>query len=324
MVFAGNETFIQCAQEQKRYDECSELSICVIKATTDYEYVANHFTTEFLVITRGSLESVQLWNNGTCNVVANGRLGLLNFKYREPDLIHPTFVIGDETFINDPLSFVTRSDDREWSNLVNWVVQALFFGERQGIGKNSSMCRKSTNYLSSNWSDLNFLNAVYCVGNYSEIYSSSQFSGSTRTVINTINNGTPMLYVIPYGDLNNANEQMFYNLSKTFADVRSRNQLNCGLLIQDGYAEDLISSEALFGMGVSFCQTLASSMLDGNLYGVNYTTFQDVGSSLLALNNGAIDVLLGVAADMNYNFGNQTLDGVTFSASYYYGNETEK
>jgi hypothetical protein len=65
-------------------------------------------------------------------------------------------------------------------------------------------------------------------------------------------------------------------------------------------------------------------MLDGNLYGVNYTTFQDVGSSLLALNNGAIDVLLGVAADMNYNFGNQTLDGVTFSASYYYGNETEK
>jgi hypothetical protein len=326
MAFAGNQTFVQCAEEQKRYDECSQMVICVTRSTTDYGYVAGHFTSDFSLITSGLDESIQSYFNETCNVIASSRLDLLNYKYGHEDLLLSTIVIGDNTFNNDPLSYVTRPDDHEWSNLVNWVVQALFFGERQGIGKNESTCKNNSNpsALNASSDELDFLNAVYCVGNYAEIYNSSELAEYRRTVINTINNGTPMLYVIPYGDLNNANEQMFYNLSKTFADVRSRNQLNCGLLIQDGYAEDLIGSEALFGMSVSFCQTLASSMLDGNLYGVNYTTFQDVGSSMLALNNGAIDVLLGVAAHMSYNFGNQTLDGVTFSASYYYGNETEK
>ena len=331
LVFAGNQTFISCAKEQKRYGECSKLLICVIKATTDFEYLSTHLARDFLVISTGVRESLQLWSSGKCNVVANGRLRLLNFQLREGEAFDSAFVIDNETFNNDPLSFVTRPDDTEWSNIVNWALQSLFYGERQGIGKDESKCQKNTETQSLNgtWSELNFLNAVYCVGNYQEIYESSELANYTRTAlrtaINTINNGTPMLYVIPYGNLDNANDKMFLDLSVTYAVIKKDNKLKCGLLIRDGYNQsNIIQSDGLFGMGVSHCQVLASSMLDGNIYGANYTIFHDSETSLAALTNGTVDVLFGVTSNLVRNFGNDSVSGVVFSTPYYYGNQTEK
>lgn len=319
-MFAGNQTFITCAEEIKRYDECAQLAICVINGTTDYEYIANQFTSEFLVISRGSRESILLYNDGKCNVIANGRLGLINFMFRESELIPPSFAIGNKTLNNDPLAFVTRHDDYEWSNVVNYALQALFYGERQGIGKNETMCRNHTDDLSSNWYGLNYLNAVYCVGNYSEIYSNSQFADFTRTTIDTINNGTPMLYVIPYGNLDNSHDEMFFDLSHTFAGIKSETNLNCGIVVQDSNSDNS-TDDGMFGMAVSFCQTLASSMLDGNLFAVNYTTFYDEESSTIALKNEEVDVLFGLTASMTSNFG---IEGVVFSTPYFYGNQTGK
>lgn len=319
-MFAGNQTFITCAEEIKRYDECAQLAICVINGTTDYEYIANQFTSEFLVISRGSRESILLYNDGKCNVIANGRLGLINFMFRESELIPPSFAIGNKTLNNDPLAFVTRHDDYEWSNVVNYALQALFYGERQGIGKNETMCRNHTDDLSSNWYGLNYLNAVYCVGNYSEIYSNSQFADFTRTTIDTINNGTPMLYVIPYGNLDNSHDEMFFDLSHTFAGIKSETNLNCGIVVQDSNSDNS-TVDGMFGMAVSFCQTLASSMLDGNLFAVNYTTFYDEESSTIALKNEEVDVLFGLTASMTSNFG---IEGVVFSTPYFYGNQTGK
>ena len=313
-----------CAEDQKRYGECSGLSICVSRSTTDYGYVISHFTEAFFTATSGTYESLQRIANGTCNVLAKGHLSLFSVKSDHGDLIGSSFVIGNKTFNNDPLAFVTRRDDTEWSNIVNWVLQALFFGEKQGITSDASKCQRTTDSLSTRPSALNYLNAVYCVGNYAEIYNSSELEKPERTTINTINNGTAMLYDIPYGNLDSTNPNMFYELSDTFDAIKNRNVLNCGLLVQDGYIseENITGSGGLFGMGVSFCQLLASSMLQGNLDAVNFTTFQSVGSSLLALNGGKVDVHLGLTADMSHNFGNQSFAGVTFSTPYYYGNET--
>jgi ABC-type amino acid transport substrate-binding protein len=324
MAFAGNQTFVTCAEEQKRYDECSHMNICVTGKTTDYEYVVSHFTVDFFVVTTSLEESIQFYFNGKCNVVASSRLDLLNQKSNHLDLLTSSFVIGDDTFNNDPLSYVTRPDDPDWSAIVDWVVQALFYGERLSVTKNATLCETDTNSLGNDWSDLNFLNAIYCVGNYDEIYNSSELAQYTRTAINTINNGTPMIYIIPYGNLDNANDETFYAMSDTFTRVKGRNKLNCGLLVPHGHDENVTAAKGLFGMGVSYCQTLASSMLDGNLYGVNYTTFHDAERSLAALNSKDVDVLFGVTADMARNFGNGVLSGVSFSTPYFYGNQTDK
>lgn len=348
MAFAGNETFVTCAEENKRYDECSQMVICVTGTTTDYFYVASHYTIEFFVVTSSLEQSIQLYFNGTCNTVASSRLDLLNHKQNHL-ASSVFFVIGNNTYNNDPLSFVTRENDYEWSSVINWVLQALFFGERTGVIKNESLCEIDSK-LSTVGSKLSFLNAVHCgaylqfsslcilshlkytldliiilsaasVGNYGQIYGSSQLAEYARTEINTINKGSPMLYVIPFGNLDNSNDKLFSEMSQTFDRIDNDNQLSCGLLIDDGYNynEGLSASNGLFGMGVSYCQTLASSMLDGNLYGVKYSTFQDAQTSIASLNNQSIDVLLGLTADMNRNFGP---DGAVFSTPYYYGNQT--
>jgi ABC-type amino acid transport substrate-binding protein len=317
-VYAGNQTFISCAEEIKRYDECSQLAICVTNGTTDYEYIANHFSSDFLVMSESPRESISLYNDGKCNVIAHGRLGLINFMFREGDLMHPSFAIGNKTFNNDPLAFVTRPDDYEWSNVVNYALQALFYGERHGIGKNEEMCDNRTDDLSSNWNELHYLNAVYCVGNYTEIYSNSQFADFTRTAINTINEGTPMLYVIPYGNLDNTHNEMFFDLSATFARIKRQTNVNCGILVQESHNGNS-TFEGSFGMATDYCQTLASSMLDGNNFAVNYTTFYNEERSITALKNEEVDVLFGLAAEMTHNF-----DEVAFSTPYYYGNQTGK
>ena len=326
MTYSGNETFVKCAQEGKRYDICSQMMICVTGSTTDYEYVASHFISDFLLISSGLHYSIELYLEGACNVVASSRFDLLNCKQERGDVMDDTFIILDEIFNSDPLSYVTRPNDHEWSSIANWVVQSLFFGERRGITANESLCQNSTNInLNADWSELNFINAVYCVGNYAELYNDSEPSQYNRTAVNTINNGTAMVYVIPYGNLDNAND-MFYDISKTYAKIKSRNRLNCGLLIQDGYNEnDPIASNGLFGLGVRYCQSLASSMLDGNLYGVDFKVFETAKPLLVALNNGTVDVLLGIAADLSLNFGDENLDGVVFSLPYYYhGSQLEK
>jgi hypothetical protein len=323
MVFAGEEAYVSCAQDQKRYDECFELVICVIVDTTDHGYVSNQFTSDFLVVTANIGESLEFYLNGTCNVIANGRLGLLYFKQTRADLFDSSFIVGNKTFNNDPLAFVTRNNDPEWSDIVNWVLQALFYGERNGITKSASDCQLGTNSLAVDRRRLNFLNAVYCVGNYGEIYGGSKYSEYGRTTINTINNGTAMMQVIPYGDLDNAKEGTFSSFSETFAAIKSRNALKCGLTIQDGYSEDDTAlPRGLFGMSMNMCQTMAASMLNGKVGAVEVAIFQTAESSVAALNGKEIDVLLGVPANKDNNFGNETFDGVSFSRSFFFGDET--
>merc|ERR1719401_1722706 len=119
--------------------------------------------------------------NGTCTVLAGTKSVLLNVASVllnvAPVLLNVAstgifsdlnFTVGRNTMTKEPLSIVTRSNDAEFSDVVNWVVHALHFGEEQRIARNSSLCRS---YM--NASDIDFLNAVYCVGNYEKIYNTS-------------------------------------------------------------------------------------------------------------------------------------------------------
>ncbi|KAL7526276.1 hypothetical protein ACHAXR_002496, partial [Thalassiosira sp. AJA248-18] len=81
--------------------------------------------------------------------------------------------------------------------IINWVLQALFYGEEHGLAKDPTLCQKSTRVTLNDVSDLDFLNAVHCVGNYGEIFDREL----NNRGMNQINNGTGMLYAIPLGNL---------------------------------------------------------------------------------------------------------------------------
>jgi len=45
--------------------------------------------------------------------------------------------VGDKLMTKEPLSIVTRNNDREFSDVINWVVHSLFYGEEQGMTKDA-------------------------------------------------------------------------------------------------------------------------------------------------------------------------------------------
>jgi general L-amino acid transport system substrate-binding protein len=182
--YNGNATFVQCAYEQKRYGECENLVICVL-GEMPKNYIARHFSPEFYLEAGNWEEVFDNYKNGTCNVfsgdrlAATAQLGAANLTGNH--------VIDNLTFTNEPLALVTRNDESEWSDIVNWVLQALFYGEREGLVRDESLCDK--NMPTNNVAKLNFLNAVYCIGNYKEIYA-REFGSNPRNDINHINYGT--------------------------------------------------------------------------------------------------------------------------------------
>ena len=62
----------------------------------------------------------------------------------------------------------------------------------------------------------------------------------------------------------------------------------------------------------------------GNSNAVNYTTFNDDESGIIALNNRTVDVLVGLEANLASDFGTKSHQGVTFSVPYYISNGTGK
>ena len=172
--YNGKELYVNCAYDRKRHDGCEDLFICAIGNAGDY--VEDHFSPEFYLIASSVDEQYDMYRNGTCNVIAGDRFST---KSRMEAENFTDFITGINTFTNEPLAIVTRSDESEWSDIVNWVMQALFYGEKVGRGRNQDKCSNDTATVASK---LNYLNAVDCVGNYGELF--SQAFGDNRNDIN--------------------------------------------------------------------------------------------------------------------------------------------
>ena len=102
------------------------------------------------------------------------------------------YEIGSKIFTKDPLAIMTRKGDRQWSVIMDLVLQALFYGEKyglqksNGLGRSDGECTKKTDDSPPTGQD--FLNAIYCVGNYKEIFDRNLKNSGPRTEINKINN----------------------------------------------------------------------------------------------------------------------------------------
>jgi len=324
MAYFGNENLVECAEKQQRYDDCSPLLICAGQESTSHDFVQSSFPSDFLMVSSSLDEMTEMLWNDTCNVIATDRSYLLNLASSDENSDRK-FIVGNMLLTKEPLAIVTRNNDREFSDIINWVVQALFYGEEQGLTKDSSLCQNYSNLTSHHVSDLNFMNAVYCVGNYGEIISEVE---QNHRGMNQINNGTTgMLYATPFGELENEDddlEDIDVTVGTLLDDIRKKGSLNCGVVVPDGSDGEIATSDKLFGMSVEYCRTLAAALFDGDSKLVNLTTFsENDNSSFVALNNGTIDVLAGGRVEKKHDFvSSLSVGGFVFSTPYYYGNES--
>lgn len=133
-----------------------------------------------------------------------------------------------------------------------------------------------------------------------------------------------MLYVTPFGNIYDENDEDLPNYVRlsTLHDLMDR-ELHCGVVVQSGCeVGNEMEPDNICGMSVDFCHTLAASIYDGNPNNLNLTIFQDEARALTALNDGTVDLLSGVKADLKKDFGVNGSGAVTFSMPFFYGNET--
>jgi hypothetical protein len=321
--FYGNETFVKCAEEQKRYDECASLRICTLGGGDMEVYIKANFPPEFFFVMNATVQvsTEAMLNSMTannCNVIGLPRIMLSSDGHIGSE--NPDYVAGEHILVTIPLSTLTRGDDSEFSSVIELVVQSLFYGEEQGLTKDVSRCN-STIPIAGNVSDLNFMNAVYCVGSYRDIIGSvGEYSG-----MNQINNGsTGMLYPLQWGDLNN--EPRYQSLIDHiyFDEIRRRGHLRCGVVTPIGYLGGNISenSDMIVGMSADYCRAFSAAIFYGQTDNVEFTTFVDGDySAFNALAASTIDVLAGAKVDLAYLFQTDSHAGFHFSEPFYYGNE---
>jgi len=309
----GNATYVQCAENQIRYGVCSNLKICTLEDSVGENYVLHNFPSDFVSVVSSYDEMAQMLLDEHCNVLGQTRSALLYFASL-PEVKDKGFVVGNDTLSKKPLAIVSRLDDREFNEIINWAMQALFFGEEKALAKNSSLCQDYSTTSGLQVSDLNFLNAVYCVGSYSGIL--SPFDRG----MNQINNGSSgMIYAYPFGELDNEDTELIdgSNLNDTCLcdHLRDEDSLNCGILVP--------SSGKLVGLHVDYCRTLAAALFNGDAEAVKIIFLEDdTDDAYLALENQTIDVLAGAVLHKRFYFESSlSPSGFHFSTPYYYGDE---
>ncbi len=197
------------------------------------------------------------------------------------------------------------------ADIVNWVVQALIHGEKKGFQRDMSRCGHGNSSLVP--FDLAFDNAVYCVGNYGQIFYRN-FDRKNRSPINTINNGTPMIYAIPHGKINSRETFQLDSGDESSNDV-ARLDLNENELLRCGVISIEDSQGNLTGLGVDYCHALAAALFNGNSAALTFAYFAEGDDNAIdALINGTIDVLAGSQVNL------VTDNWLQFSTPYFYQN----
>ena len=283
----------------QRYNECESLRICVEQGTTYVTYLESAFPSDFFIVVSSREDMMEMLSNNACNVVSDLKSfsAILdrNATILDKNTSDNNHVWGDKLATKEPGAAVTRKDDPEFSRVINWVVNSLFYGEEQGLTKDPSRCMNDTD-LTGRVEDLDFLKAVYCVGNYGEIY----YGDPNDRGINRINNGTGMIYGTPFGHLNNGNDDV---AEGSLANIRERGSLVCGVVVPENVDGEVTESNNVVGMGVDFCLTLAAALFHGDSEDVIFVTFHETdNSSFTALDNHTVDVLVGARVQKKYAF----------------------
>ena len=266
---------------------------CTVDKSNGYDFVESHFPQKFIEVGYSLEELGEMQRNNACNVIAALRSSLL-LQYVLPsnNTGDEEFVLGDKLMMKDPLAAVTRNNDPEFSDVVDWVINALFYGEEQGLIANSSLCQNYTN-STVDAPDLRFMNAVYCVGNYRNIVFGKDWINHGMNYIN-VNGSTRMLFATPFGKLDGVEDLETDDVisNTTFHKIRTSEMLNCGVMVSGDPDEEVKqSSKKLPGLSEEYYRTLSAALFSGP-YQVKISKYAEIDEGFSALSNGTIDILL--------------------------------
>lgn len=158
VVYFGLEAYVKCASEQKRFDECADISICAVDTAEIRRLIISFFPSSFVKFGSFSEMEVSL-NNGTCNVLVCDQYRIFTTQLQY-FFANGTYVVSDNHISRNIVSSVVRNDDENWSFIVEGTTALAHRATQVGIGKNDRKCPNSTKD-----GTFSFYNVPWCVGN---------------------------------------------------------------------------------------------------------------------------------------------------------------
>jgi ABC-type amino acid transport substrate-binding protein len=315
--FAGQPSYVECADSLKTSGNCSDVVICVQYGTTHVAVVESLFPGYSGVVLAPTQQNLYLdFVGGQCNVIAGEEFDLSEAVVRQAGYTG-NYSIGNNVFSNEPLSLVTRDDDAHWSDIVNWVVLGLLTAEVQHVTQSTAVNIINDPTASVNLDDVMYINAVATVGNYGEVYQRHLESIVPRAPVNMLNNGSsPLEYPIPFGNTSINGPGPVAN--GTLESILQRGYLRCGITTAAFFSGFNVSTQQWSGMDIDFCLAVSAALFQGT----GSTIFVPVTAEarFQQLASGELDLLSRVTS-ITYDRDVKeptTGDGFTFSQPDFY------
>ena len=242
--------YVKCANDQKRYAECKQLSICAVDTPEIRSLITSFFPMSF--ITFGSFAEAEMsLKNESCNVLVTDTYRIYGSNEGlQDDIIEGKYVISDNYISRNLLSSVVRNGDGEWYDVVEATRMAMFRSTQMGIRKNERQCPLNS---TDDEVELSFINAALCVGNSLETFQEHlgqtvlSFNGPLGAYLSVIDAPN-------FGSLECDNCEDILNSGRP-RTISERGYLNCAVYLDP--LHNLTRSSLATLMNVKYCEIMA-------------------------------------------------------------------
>ena len=251
LQFAGKPPFVHCANNFTTAGDCAETKICVLDGTTHQNDISSINSALSIVSTPSSIQLYRNFVDELCNVIAGEQFDIAETIIRAQGYLGD-YELGSGIHSKEPLCLVTRDDDQQWSDFVNWIMTALVAAEDVGVSQRTAIALGRTEFFGPDFRDM-FINAVKDVGNYGEVYRRHLEPILPRPEPDRINNGeTGLIYSFPFGSVT----PIGFGAVRggTLEKILMRGRLRCGISRRSIFAEfDQITQSWSGTSSISIC-----------------------------------------------------------------------
>jgi len=288
LQFAGVPTYVECADNNTVSGEvCGETKICALDGTTHVDVILKLMPNATIV---SAVNPEFLYTNfisGFCNVIAAEQFDIAEVLVRERGY-GGEYRYGSAIHSKEPLCMVTRDDDPEFSDFVNWVMEALLSADEGQITQDRAVQLRTTGVFGKTFEQM-FRDTVTAIGSYGELYERNLEPLLPRPPVNFPNDGsTGLIYSYPFSNTLSVGSGPV--AGGTLEAILERGYLKCGVSTRVIFAQYDEATQEWSGFDVDFCKALSAAIFDGITDTVEYTDLS-ASERFIALANGDVDVL---------------------------------
>ncbi len=213
--YDGGGMMVPKKSNVKKLEDLNGATICVLEGTTNVQVLADVFKARNIKYTAQTFKDAptlyKSLDEGRCDAATSDKSQLAGQRVslvKNPD----DYVILDETMSKEPLTPMVAQGDSQWRDIMDWVVNATFYAEENGMtSKNIDSFKTSdvpdikrflgiTDDIPKKMGLSNdaFYNIVKLVGNYGEIYDKNITPLGVPRGLNNLYTKGGLLYSPPF------------------------------------------------------------------------------------------------------------------------------